>query len=104
MSLPQEMANTSQMLMAGHINLSNVLFLVALFVGMTYGIIKVQQAERKIPVQYAKRIRGTRVYGGQSSYLPLRVNQAGVMPIIFAIAVAMFPAQIGQFLMNPSVV
>ena len=103
-SLPQELGSTSQMLLAGHIGLGNVLFLVAIFVGMIYGIIKVQQAERKIPVQYAKRIRGTRVYGGQSSYLPLRVNQAGVMPIIFAIAVAMFPAQIGQFLMNESVV
>jgi len=104
MSLPQELANTFQMLLAGHVHLGNVLFLVVLFVGMIYGIIKVQQAERKIPVQYAKRIRGTRVYGGQSSYLPLRVNQAGVMPIIFAIAVAMFPAQIAQFLMNENVV
>jgi len=104
MSLPQELANTFQMLLAGHVHLGNVLFLVTLFVGMIYGIIKVQQAERKIPVQYAKRIRGTRVYGGQSSYLPLRVNQAGVMPIIFAIAVAMFPAQIAQFLMNENVV
>ena len=104
MSLPQELASTSQMLLAGHIGLGNVLFLVALFVGMIYGIIKVQQAERKIPVQYAKRIRGTRVYGGQSSYLPLRVNQAGVMPIIFAIAVAMFPAQIAMVLSNPNVV
>jgi len=103
-SLPQELGRTSQMLLAGHIGLGNVLFLVALFVGLIYGIIKVQQAERKIPVQYAKRIRGTRVYGGQSSYLPLRVNQAGVMPIIFAIAVAMFPAQIAQFLMNENVV
>ena len=103
-SMPQELSRTSLSLLAGHIGLGNVLFLVVIFVGMIYGIIKVQQAERKIPVQYAKRIRGTRVYGGQSSYLPLRVNQAGVMPIIFAIAVAMFPAQIGQFLMNESVV
>jgi len=103
-SLPEQLGRTVTMLLAGHIGLGNVLFLVAIFVGMIYGIIKVQQAERKIPVQYAKRIRGTRVYGGQSSYLPLRVNQAGVMPIIFAIAVAMFPAQIGQFLMNERVV
>ncbi len=103
-SLPQELGRTFTMLVAGHIGLGNVLFLVVIFVGMIYGVIKVQQAERKIPVQYAKRIRGTRVYGGQSSYLPLRVNQAGVMPIIFAIAVAMFPAQIGQFLMNERVI
>jgi len=103
-SLPQQLSTTLQMLIAGHIAIGNILFLVAIFVLMIYGIIKVQQAERKIPVQYAKRIRGTRVYGGQSSYLPLRVNQAGVMPIIFAIAVAMFPAQVGQFLMNDNVV
>jgi len=103
-SMPQELSRTSLSLLAGHIGLGNVLFLAALFVGMIYGIIKVQQAERKIPVQYAKRIRGTRVYGGQSSYLPLRVNQAGVMPIIFAIAVAMFPAQIATFLSNQNVV
>ncbi len=103
-ALPQQLSTTVQMLIAGHIAIGNILFLVAIFVGMIYGIIKVQQAERKIPVQYAKRIRGTRVYGGQTSYLPLRVNQAGVMPIIFAIAVAMFPAQIGQFLMNERVV
>ena len=103
-ALPQQLAKTVQMMLAGQIGLSNALFLTALFVGMIYGIIKVQQAERKIPVQYAKRIKGTRVYGGQSSYLPLRVNQAGVMPIIFAIAVAMFPAQISQFLLNDTTV
>jgi preprotein translocase subunit SecY len=59
-------------------------------------IVLFQQAQRKIPVQYAKRIRGNRTYGGHTSYLPLRVNQAGVIPIIFAIAVAMFPATISQ--------
>jgi preprotein translocase subunit SecY len=53
-------------------------------------------------VQYARRVRGHRVYGGQSSYLPLKVNQAGVMPIIFAISVAMFPAQIAQVLTSPA--
>ncbi len=103
-ALPEQLANTVQMMMGGQIGVSNVLFLVIIFVGTIYFIIKVQQAERKIPVQYAKRVRGTRVYGGQSSYLPLRVNQAGVMPIIFAIAVIMFPAQIGGFLLNDNVV
>ncbi len=103
-ALPQELAATTKLFMGGQIGLGNILFLAALFVGVIYGIIKVQQAERKIPVQYARRVRGRRVYGGTSSYLPLRVNQAGVMPIIFAIAVAMFPGQIGQFLMNESIV
>lgn len=103
-SLPQELAQTTKLMMGGQISIVNILFLAGIFGATIYGIIKVQQAERKIPVQYAKRVKGTRVYGGQSSYLPLRVNQAGVMPIIFAIAVAMFPAQIGQFLMNENVV
>ncbi len=103
-ALPQDLARTLKLMMGGQIGIGNVVFLAGIFTLTIYGIIKVQQAERKIPVQYAKRVRGTRVYGGQSSYLPLRVNQAGVMPIIFAIAVAMFPGQIGQFLMNPKIV
>lgn len=58
-------------------------------------IVMVNEGERKVPVSYAKRIRGNKVYGGASSYLPLRVNQAGVMPIIFAISILMFPQFIG---------
>ena len=54
-------------------------------------IVTVNEAERKVPISYAKRIRGNKVYGGSSSYLPLRVNQAGVIPIIFAISILMFP-------------
>src|SRR3989344_3248444 len=63
----------------------------AAFIILTFlviaGIVMVNEGERKIPVSYAKRIRGNRVYGGSSSYLPLRVNQAGVIPIIFAISI-----------------
>ncbi|MBM3705473.1 MAG: preprotein translocase subunit SecY, partial [Actinobacteria bacterium] len=55
------------------------------------------QGERRIPVQYAKRIVGRKVFGGQSTYIPLKVNQAGVMPIIFAVSVLLFPATIAQF-------
>ena len=58
------------------------------------GIIAVTQAQRKIPVQYAKRMVGRKVFGGQSSFLPLKVNYAGVMPVIFASAILMFPAQL----------
>jgi preprotein translocase subunit SecY len=57
------------------------------------GTIAVTQAQRKIPVQYAKRVVGRKVYGGQSTYMPLRVNYSGVMPIIFAQAILMFPAK-----------
>ncbi len=59
-------------------------------------IVMVNEGERKVPVSYAKRIRGNKVYGGSSSYLPLKVNQAGVIPIIFAISILLFPQFIGQ--------
>ncbi len=73
-----------------------VLFL-AMVVGLIMAIIEIQQGERRIPVQYAKRIVGRKVFGGQSTYIPLKVNQAGVMPIIFAVSVLLFPATIAQF-------
>ena len=67
---------------------------IILMVLVTAAVIFVTEAVRKIPVQYAKRIVGRRVYGGQSTYIPLRVNTAGVIPIIFAQSVLMFPATI----------
>ena len=75
------------------------LFLV-LSIGIIMAIIMIQQGERKIPVQYAKRVVGRKVFGGQSTYLPLKVNQSGVMPIILAIAILLFPATIAQFIPN----
>jgi preprotein translocase subunit SecY len=68
--------------------------MIALFVGVTMGIIMVVQGQRKIPVQYAKRVVGNKVMGGQSSFLPLKVNYSGVMPVIFASAILLFPQQI----------
>ncbi len=62
------------------------------------GIVLVTEAERPIPVTYAKRVRGMKMYGGGSTYLPLRVNQAGVIPIIFALSILLFPQMIGTFL------
>lgn len=62
------------------------------------GVVIVTEAERPIPVTYAKRVRGAKMYGGGSTYLPLRVNQAGVMPIIFALSVLLFPQMVGNFL------
>jgi preprotein translocase subunit SecY len=68
--------------------------MIGLFVLVTMGIVMVVQGQRKIPVQYAKRIVGNKVMGGQSSFLPLKVNYSGVMPVIFASAILMFPQQI----------
>ncbi len=62
------------------------------------GVVVVTEAERPIPITYAKQIRGNKVYGGVSTYLPLRVNQAGVMPIIFALSILLFPGMIANFL------
>jgi len=81
-------------------SLSNILFIIAfaaIAVGVIMAVIEMTQGERRIPVQYAKRIVGRKVFGGQSTYLPLKVNQAGVMPIIFAVSVLLFPATIAQF-------
>jgi preprotein translocase subunit SecY len=62
------------------------------------GVVVVTEAERPVPITYAKRVRGSRVYGGSSTYLPLRLNQAGVMPIIFALSLLLFPQMIANFL------
>ena len=64
------------------------------------GVIIINEGQRKIPVQYAKQIRGNRAYGGTSTHLPLRVNMAGVIPIIFAISVLLFPSMIAQFFIS----
>lgn len=76
------------------------LYLVFLVIGFIViaGIVLVTEAERPIPVTYAKRVRGMKTYAGGSTYLPLRVNQAGVIPIIFALSILLFPQMIGTFL------
>jgi preprotein translocase subunit SecY len=72
--------------------------MIGLFVLVTMGIIMVVQGQRKIPVQYAKRVVGNKVMGGQSSFLPLKVNYSGVMPVIFASAILLFPQQLFSWL------
>ena len=71
-------------------------FIIALLV--IFGIVIVTEAERPIPVTYAKRVRGNQVYGGVSTYIPLRLNQAGVMPIVFALSILLFPQMFVNFL------
>ncbi len=80
------------------------LFLMFIVAGalVIAGVVIVTEAERPIPVTYAKRIRGMKMYGGGSTYLPLRVNQAGVIPIIFALSLLLFPQMIGNFLASSS--
>lgn len=103
-SMPEDIALTIQLWKGGQIQILNILFLTAIFLGTVYLVVMVQQAQRKIPIQYAKRVRGHRVYGGTSSFLPLRVNAAGVIPIIFAVSILMFPTTIVQFLRSEKIV
>ena len=77
------------------------LFLIAVMVGVVGAIIYMERGQRRIPVQYAKRIVGRRMYGGQSTHLPLKINTAGVIPPIFASSIIMFPATIANFLEHP---
>ena len=74
--------------------------LIALSLVVIYAVVYVTEAERPVPVTYAKQVRGQKVYGGVSTYLPLRVNQAGVIPIIFALSILLFPQMIFSFLVG----
>lgn len=82
--------------LGGAHGVESLLVMAGLFVGVIVGVIFITQGQRRIPTQSAKHVRGRRVWGGQKQYLPLRVNQAGVMPIIFASSLLMFP----QFIFN----
>ncbi len=82
----------------GQMNFASVLSLIAVFVGVVWGTIMVIQGHRRIPLQYARRVVGRHETQGGSSYIPLKINYAGVIPVIFASALLMFPASIAQFL------
>ncbi len=75
---------------------------IAVAVVVIIGVVVITEAERPIPVTYAKQVRGNKVYGGTSTYLPLRINQAGVIPIIFALSILLFPQMILRFLQGAS--
>lgn len=95
---PSDIWQTWKLLQAGTISILNVLLFLVLAVIIIAGIVFIQQGERRIPVQYSKRIVGRRVYGGRSTHIPLKINQAGVIPVIFASSVLMFPAVMAQAL------
>ena len=97
-SLPSQLVQVWLLLRAGSIGIFNVFLLVSAFVLTVMAIVAVTQAQRKIPIQHVKRVVGNKVYGGQSSFLPLKINSAGVIPIIFAISLQYFPQTIAGFL------
>jgi preprotein translocase subunit SecY len=83
-------------------NFFNLVVFVVMSLTVIAAVVIVDEANRKIRVQYARRIRGRKVYGGQSTYLPLKVNQAGVIPIIFAVSLILLPSMLGNFLQGVS--
>ena len=99
--LPDGLKIIFQYLQAGTVNILNVILFAAIALAMIVFVIMISQGIRKIPVQYAKRVVGKKAYGGHTSYIPLKVNTAGVIPIIFASSVLMFPVTIAHFLDVP---
>lgn len=100
-SIPNALINTYRLLKAGELSLFLVLGLTILMVIVVGAIIYIERGQRKIPVQYAKRVVGRKVYGGQSTHLPLKINTSGVIPPIFASSIIMFPATIAGFIAVP---
>ncbi len=95
---PAYFARTVALVKTRQVHMFLLLMLLVFMVFVVAGVVLITMGQRKIPVQYARRVIGRRVYGGQNTYLPLRVNQAGVIPIIFAIAILQFPQTISAFL------
>lgn len=95
--MPQAMIQVFQLVREGILSVFLVIPLLALMVGIVACIVFMERGQRRIPVQYAKRVVGRKIYGGQSTYLPLKINTAGVIPPIFASSLLMFPETIGQF-------
>ncbi len=92
---PADILNTGQMLASGDMHIVKAVLIGVFMLAVIAGIIAITQGQRKIPVQYAKKIVGRRVYGGANTHIPLKVNTAGVIPIIFAQSIIMFPGTLG---------
>ncbi len=96
--LPEAVANTFRLLVQGEMGIFLIIILAVLMVTVIGVIVFVEQGQRRIPVQYAKRVVGRRMYGGQSTHLPLKINTSGVIPPIFASSIIMFPATLASFI------
>ncbi len=100
-AIPSAVATTYEFFREGEIGILTIAALLALMVAVVGFIIFMERGQRRIPVQYAKRVVGRRMYGGQSSYIPLKVNTSGVIPPIFASSLLVFPATITGFVNHP---
>ncbi len=99
--MPSAIINTVRLVKTGELGIFTVILLLVLMVAVVAIIVYVETAQRRIPVQYAKRVVGRRMYGGQSTFLPLKINTSGVIPPIFASSIIMFPATIANFIQHP---
>lgn len=101
--IPSGVGSTFTLYRSGELSLFKILLILAIIVATFFIIIFIEQGARRIPIQYAKRIVGRKVYGGQDTSLPLKVNTSGVIPPIFASSLIAFPATIGTFFPSPTV-
>lgn len=99
--LPNAIVSTVRLMRAGELSLLFIIVLIVMMVAVVGAIIYIEKGERRIPVQYAKRVVGRKMYGGQSTHLPLKVNTSGVIPPIFASSIIMFPATVAGFISIP---
>ncbi|MGQ9495731.1 MAG: preprotein translocase subunit SecY [Thermoanaerobaculaceae bacterium] len=99
--LPRAILNTLEDIQTGALSIFTVIIFVVFAFAVVAAIVLMERAQRRIPVQYAKRVVGRRVMGGQATYLPLRLNTGGVIPVIFAASVLSFPQTLGQLIKHP---
>ena len=99
--MPTAIGNTFRLMSTGEMGIFGILILLVLMIAVVAFIIYVEQGQRRLPVQYAKRVIGRKMYGGQSTHLPLKINTSGVIPPIFASSIIMFPATIASFIKVP---
>ncbi len=99
-SLPQNFSQAYQLFSGSQNAVPTILTLAAVVLIVIAGVVLVTEAQRNIPIAYAKRVRGNRLFGGVNTHLPLRLNQAGVIPVIFAVSFMLFPALIAQFFVS----
>ena len=95
--MPSAIHQTFAKMQTGEVSVVSVIIFLVFAIAVIVGIIEVQQGTRKIPVQYAKRVVGRKMYGGQNTHIPMKVNQAGVIPVIFSLSIIQFPLTISNF-------
>lgn len=100
--IPSQINGVAQEVSGGIIGFFNVILLIVVVLAVIVAVVAMNEGQRRLPIQYAKRLVGRRMYGGQSTFLPLKVNAAGVIPIIFAMSLCMFPATIGSWMPQTS--